>query len=579
MKQNLFTLVAFGLLLFACKNEENTNHASVKIPYGGTLHLNEVESFKNLMPFAIDEVNNFHIASQVYEGLVALDHKLEPSPALARSWEIDSSGTLYTFHIRTGVYYHDDPCFKDSVGRQVRAQDVKFCFENLCSRNRYNRQFEVTFKDRVEGANQFYEESASGQVRNFSGITVSDDSTISIRLVRPDANLLNVLTMAGCFIYPPEAWQKYGELLKTHCVGTGPFVISSYEENKELVMTRNPRYWARDTTGQQLPYLDSVRWTFAGSKLDEIERFKAGKLDMIYRMPIELFHNIFGDGAEKKNNVDFEVYSSPALSTHFYGFNLQTNPFFSIREIRQAFNLAIDRNRLTDIVMKGEGRPADFGIVPVEEVFSSNGYNYKAIRGFRFNPDSARKLLVAAGYGGGKGLPPFTLEINSGGGERNLLVAMNIIKMLKENLGVTVNLSVVGWPEHIDNVQTSRTDFFRYAWVSDYADPESFLTLFYGKHVPKDYRERSYVNLVRFRNNRFDSLFEAATAQLSRKERFRLFSEAEQVVLDEAAFMPLFYDENFRIVKKHIHNLEENPLNYIDLRQVYFKKSEPKKAH
>src|SRR5690606_32457224 len=103
----------------------------------------------------------------------------------------------------------------------------------------------------------------------------------------------------------------------------------------------------------------------------EVLEFRRGNLDMIYRIPVEMFHEIFGelqkDGASR--NIDFEIYSSPALRTDYYGFNLQTNPFFSIKEIRQAFNLAIDRHKIADYTIKGEGRSADYGIVPYNESF------------------------------------------------------------------------------------------------------------------------------------------------------------------------------------------------------------------
>jgi oligopeptide transport system substrate-binding protein len=161
------------------------------------------------------------------------------------------------------------------------------------------------------------------------------------------------------------------------------------------------------------------------------------------------------------------------------------------------------------------------------------------------------------------------LEINSGGGDRNILVAVVIQKMLKDNLGVNINMNVVTWPEHIENVQTGKNDFFRYAWISDYPDPESFLTLFYGKHVPENYLDKSYINFSRFKNRQFDSLFVAARSEPDKTKRYQLFSKAEQVILDEAAFIPLFYDENFRLEQKNVRNLPENLLNYMDMSSTY----------
>jgi oligopeptide transport system substrate-binding protein len=177
--------------------------------------------------------------------------------------------------------------------------------------------------------------------------------------------------------------------------------------------------------------------------------------------------------------------------------------------------------------------------------------------------------LSIAGYPEGKGLPEFNLEINSGGGDRNILVALVIQKMLKENLGINVNMNVVTWPEHIENIQSGKSDFFRYAWISDYPDPESFLTLFYGKHVPQNYQEKSYINFARFKNKTFDSLFVAARSEPDKIKRYKLFTKAEQIVLDEGACMPLFYDENFRLEQKNVRNLPENPMSYMDMSSAY----------
>lgn len=574
-KISLIVSLLFSLLFVQCSDEKSNpgtqnGAAAGGVFYGGIIRANESESPKSLMPLAINEIGSYHIASQVFEGLVKYNQSdLTILPAIARSWDISPDVMEYTFHLRSNVRYHDNPCFKDSIGRYVTAADVKFCFENLCSKSIYNTQFDVTFKDRVEGANQFFAESKSGVVRNFSGITVVDDSTLKIRLVQPDANFLNILSMPGCYIYPKEAYFKYGEDLNFNCVGTGPFYIESVSKGSAIVMKRNKNYWAKDKNGNQLPYLDGVKWTFIADKKTEVMEFRSGKLDVIYRIPVEMFHEIFGELQEDKKNIDFDIYSSPALSTHYYGFNLQTNPFFSIKEIRLAFNLAIDRHKIADFTIKGEGRSADYGMVPYTETFEKNGYNYQGLRGYNYNPDSARKLLAIAGYPDGKGLPEFNLEINSGGGDRNIMVALVIQKMLKENLKINVNMDVVSWPEHIDNIQSGKSDFFRYAWISDYPDPESFLTLFYGKHVPQNFEEKSYVNFTRFKNNTFDSLFVAARAEIDQRKRFQLFSQAEQIVLDEGAFMPLFYDENLRLEQKNVRNLLENPLSYMDMSSTY----------
>jgi peptide/nickel transport system substrate-binding protein len=319
------------------------------------------------------------------------------------------------------------------------------------------------------GANDCFD----GKSKELSGVKVLNDSTLSIELVQPDPTFINILAMPGCYVYPKEAYEKYGQDMRFKCVGTGPFYIETYKEGEIILMKKNPNYWAKDEHGNALPYLDGVKWTFIREKKSEILEFKRGNLDVIYRVPVEIFPEVMGKLEDaKKRNADFAIETSPLLSTFFIGFNVQANPVFKKKEVRLAFNYAIDRDKIANFTIQGEGTAAKYGMVPYYEQFEKEGYDYKTVGGFTYDPQKAKELLAQAGYPNGKGFPKITLEINSGGGDRNVLVADVIKKMLEENLGIKIDISVTTWPEHIDNIQSGKADFFRYAWVSDYPHPD-----------------------------------------------------------------------------------------------------------
>lgn len=291
---------------------------------------------------------------------------------------------------------------------------------------------------------------------------------------------------------------------------------------------------------------------------------------MVYRIPVEMFHEFMGDLEHAKTReTEFEIMSSPALNSNYYGFNIQANPVFAKKEVRLAFNMAIDRQKIADFTIQGEGTAAEYGMVPYAEIFEKAGYDYKSLNGYKYDVEKAKELMKQAGYPGGKGFPELNLQINSGGGDRNILIAEVIQKMLKENLGVTMNINTIPFAEHIENIQAGKADFFRYAWVADYPDPETYLTLFYGKHVPATASERSYINTFRYTNPRFDSLFEAARFEPDQAKRMKLFSQAENVALADAPFIPIFYDENFRLEQKNVRNLPENIMNFMDMTTTY----------
>ncbi len=576
MKRFLIPVLAVSLFFVSCggddkKDKSGKTEGEGGIFLGGMMRLNEVENLKSLVPISINDIGSYHIAYQVYEGLVKYDpNDLTIIPGLAYRWEFSEDLREITFHLRSNAVFHDDPCFPEGKGRQVTAADVKYSFDKLCSQDPNNNQFDVTFKDRVMGANEAFDGSKGGSVKSVSGVVVVNDSTIVLKMVAPSSGFLNILAMPGCFIYPKEAVEKYGNDMRVKAVGTGPFFIETLKEGEVIIMKKNPNYWGVDEHGNRLPYLDGVKWNFIREKKSEILKFKSGDLDMIYRIPVEMFSEIMGDLQEAKNKKNqFEVINSPALNTNFYGFNLQANPAWAKKEVRQAFNYAIDRNKIAVFTIQGEGSPAEYGMVPYTEAFEKEGYNYKGIKGYTYDPDKAKELMKTAGYPGGKGFPELTLEINSGGGDRNILVAEVIQSMLKENLGVKININTVPLAEHIENAQSGKTDFFRYGWIADYPDPETFLTLFYGKHLPANPSDKSYINLFRYKNSRFDSLFAASMQEADKVKRMELLSRAEAIVVDDAPFMPIFYDENFMLVQKGVRNLPANAINYILLTKAY----------
>ena len=192
-----------------------------------------------------------------------------------------------------------------------------------------------------------------------------------------------------------------------------------------------------------------------------------------------------------------------------------------------------------------EDDPATCGIVPP----TFNGFSNKTIRGYRFNPDTAKLLLAKAGYPNGKGFPKITLEINNGG-EQHIRVAEAIQQMLKENLNIEVTIHEQSFTQHMQNYETGKSLFWRTSWVADYPDPESFLTVLYGKHVPANLYERSYVNSVRYQSVKFDSLFELALREQDGAKRLQLYAAADQVQVDDAAIMPIYYHENYRLKVK-----------------------------
>jgi len=178
--------------------------------------------------------------------------------------------------------------------------------------------------------------------------------------------------------------------------------------------------------------------------------------------------------------------------------------------------------------------------------------------------------LEKAGFPNGKGFPEITLQINPGGGDRNVQIAEVVQKMLEENLNIKIKIEQMQFAQHLENLETGKALFWRSAWIADYPDPENFLNLLYGHHVPTDINSKSYINSVRYQSAKFDSVFNLALREVNDAKRMELYREADQIAVDDAAIMPIFYDENTRLLQVYVKNFPSNAMEYRDMTRVYF---------
>jgi len=541
-----------------------------KIWYGGIFRINEVENFKNLYPHSLTDAISSRIGSQIYQGLFRLNQKtLKVEKCLAEDYTVNEDATVWTMTLRDGVYFHDDACFDGGKGRKVTVDDFKYCFDKLCESYPDNKLYEL-FQDRVVGAKEYFASTQSGSPLEggVSGVKVIGNS-IEITLSSPFSAFNKVLSHSACWVFPKEAWNKYGSDMRKNCVGTGPFKVDVIKESVQVRLVRNDNYWESDEHGNQLPYINIIKTTFTQDKRTELSSFQSGKLDMIWKLPVEEMSSVLGTLKEAQNgeNTEFQYQQKRGMATQFYCF-LHTSELFSDVRVRKAFNLAINREELVKYTLQGEGEPGIHGFVP-----GFGAYDNKTIKGFNFDPEQARKLMAESGHTNGKGLENITLYINEGG-STNILLAEAIQSQLSETIGVKINIEPLQMPIHIQKFQTGQEDFWRIAWVADYPDPENFLKLFYGKNVPADPTAESFPNFSRYTNPQFDEMFEKALAEVDDDTRDELFHSCDSLLIADAAFMPIYYDEYIRLLKLNVRAFPQNAMEYRDLSRVFFSREE-----
>jgi peptide/nickel transport system substrate-binding protein len=538
--------------------------------YGGIFKMNEVEYFRSLYPLNVTEVGGHHITNQVYEGLVAFNQSdLSIVPVIAEKWEVDSAATRFVFHLRKGVRYHDDACFPGGKGREVTANDFKYCFTKLCESDP-NNQGSWVFDGKVKGCKEYLASTRDGKPlpEGVSGVKVIDDYTLEITLEKPFAGFLNLLALPFTAVFPKEAVEKYGIDMRVKAVGTGPFYIKALKDDQSVFLARNEDYWGADKDGNKLPYLDGIRMTFIKERKSELLEFKKGNLDMIYRLPLELSDEIVTrDDKLQPEYSKYVLQVMPSLSIQYLGFQ-NMDKIFSNKNVRIAFNYAVDRKKIVDYTMKGSGFPGTHGVVPS----GMKGFDNEVVRGYEYDAGKAREYMAKAGYPDGKGFPDITLQINSGGGT-NQQMAEAVQKMLNETLNIHVAITIVPFAQHLENYETGKANFFRAGWIADYPDPENFLNLFYSKHIPPTMAERSYLNSCRYRSAAFDATFEEALRTVDDDERNLLYIKADQIMIDDAAIIPIFYYKDQRLLQPNVKNFPQNAMEYRLLKEVYFSKA------
>ena len=236
----------------------------------------------------------------------------------------------------------------------------------------------------------------------------------------------------------------------------------------------------------------------------------------------ESHHSSFDNGV-------FVVDRKPVMATDCYEFNLSRTPFNNVH-VRKAFAHAINKNRLIDNVLKGQGRIGNKGIVPVVNTLKS--YNFDTIQGYKYNPELAKEYLTKAGYPNGEGFPEVVLELTFGN-----LLQENVAKEVQNQLNNTLNISITIEEEKmstlIDRAAHGKSQMNHFTWLGEYPSPMDFLNVFYGGVDLENDTSYSWPNTTRYRNKEYDAILEKALVTSDKENRFRLYEEAESILMND----------------------------------------------
>ncbi len=524
--------------------------------------LNFPLGLETLEPVMSNSPQTIWVLMNVMEGLVSYNKQNQIVPQIAKEWKVSNDGLLYTFALNTDVKFHNDPCFQDGKGRNVTAQDFKYCLERVNDPTTKTRGLWV-FRDKIKGAKEYYEYKAKksdAETKDISGIKAPNDSILTIELIDPFAPFLSLLTMSYALVYPREAVEFYGDNFSVHPVGTGPFMFKEWQLDKQLTLTRNPEYHEKDSAGNNLPYLNDVEITFTKSQETEFLDFLNGKYD--YHEPSsEIIDAITDENGNMidKSKKDFTLVKQPWLNTVYLimvqNENLpagKSSPFLNNKKLRQAINYAIDKERIVRFVLKNRGHAAYNGPLPV----GMPGYD-SSIAGYKFNQNKAKELLTEAGYPNGKGLT-LTLYISNDELQKN--IAISIQEQMKD-IGIDFKLEQMLQATLNTQQQQGELAFTRGNWGADYFDPENFMSLFYSKNiVPFGPNKTGYYN------PEIDRLYEKSIRITDFEERKKIYNEMERIVIEDAAWIYLYYNQKHYLLRNNVTGFFLDGLNNLVLK-------------
>ncbi len=516
----LSTVLLCSLFIVGCQpTQEAPTPAAV-----GELHLYGIDPL-TLDPAISSEMTSHEYIMQLFSGLVRLDDNMEPAPDIAREWEISDDGRTYTFYLRDDVRLHN--------GKKVKAEDFKYSWQRACDPDT-GSPTAATYLGDIVGVR----EMLTGRSEQINGVRVIDDYTLQVTIDTPKSYFLSKLTYPTAFVVDRDNVASGGEWWRQPN-GTGPFKLGRWDKNSLLVLERNELYYG------ELAKINSVVFQlWSGVPMN---MYETGEIDVtsVYRHYIDKV-------TDKSAPFYKELVVVSELSFFYIGFNHSKPPFDDVN-VRRAFCQAIDKDKLVSLVFRDMVQRAD-GILPP----GMPGFN-KNLSGLDYDISRAKELIKASRYGSISGLPPITITtIGWGGLISHELEA--IIEEWRRNLGVEVKVRQLEPQRFLYHLKQEKDEMFLAGWIADYPHPQNFLDILFHSGSDNNYGE--------YANPGVDTLLEMAGVEQDSEQSLALYQQAEQKLVDDAACLPLWFGQNYILVKPYVKGYNLNPLGVPMLNSV-----------
>lgn len=597
------TLLILGLLSGCGNNPYAANDNDKSI-----LYLALAEDPKTMDPSIAYDVPSASVIDVIYPAFLQYHYlKRDPfvlEPALGESEptrenfpvvvedngkKINKTGERWTFHIKHGLLYQDDPCFAGGKGREITGADFLFCFRRMGD-PKVDCPIVTFFNEKILGYTEFQshlKSLASPGVSDYNApveglqFDAADPYTFRIVLNQPYPQLRYLMAMHFTSPLAHEAVAAYGKKLARHPVGCGAFVMTEYSPRSRIVLSVNPNrrkefYPAEGAPGDRelgllsdagklLPLVQKVQFNIVRESITSWNTFLQGYQDTSvvtqqnYQQVLGTAGNSTLSGDMKKRGI--RLHLAVAVDCWYFVFNWEDPTFGGgsekNRKLRKAISLALDQRTELDLLRQGLGKPAQSLIPP-----GLYGYdpNYKnPYRQTDPGMTKAKQLLAEAGYP--DGIDPKTgkrLEmswLNSHNDPLGRQMIGLVTKELEDGLGIRVKSETLRFPIFQAKVDKGEFQFIDWGWVADYPDPENFDFLLYGPN------KRPGPNHAAYSNPEYDRIFEQMQVMDNSPQRKELIIKMRDIAERDLPIIPRYHEEVYALAQPWVTNYKTHPVS------------------
>lgn len=479
-----------------------------------------------LDPAHEEDGESFKVAELLYDTLVQYQQETtDIEPGLASSWESSPDGLTWTFHLRSGVRFHDGtPCDADAVVFSFQRQyDPKHPFY------------------KIGGPYLYWVALGLGDV--IEGVRAVDPATVEIKLKRPYAPLLSALAVPAFSVVSPTALQQHGEDFKSNPVGSGPFKFVEWQRDDRIVLERNDAYWGGKSQ------LDRIIFRSIPDNATRLLELERGGIHVLEYPDPENLEAI-------RSNRDLVLIEKPGMTVGYIAMNTKKPPLNDVR-VRQAINHAINKKAIVDSLYNGLAVVAKNPIPPTVW-----GYN-DAIADYDYNPDKARTLLKQALPRGSRELTLYALPAPRPYFLNPSQIALAVQSDLQA-VGFQVRIETFEFGTYLEKVKNGDHDLAMLGWIADYADPDNFLYF----NLDKDNAKPPAGNIAFYESDTLHDVLVAGQTESDHAKRVALYRRAQEIVHEDAPWVPVAHAQNVVVTRTNVEGLVLNPTSWRHLWRV-----------